>query len=138
MNINVLLNKMSTDIASLSMSDKVLGAIFVTVLSMVIVFAVLQLLIWILQLMNGVLNREQRQPAPTPSVVAPAAPAPAPALQPAVDAGELIAVLSAAVAASVGHQVRVVGVRRVADDTPVWARVGRGDHLIPEHHTPHK
>lgn len=46
-----------------------------------------------------------------------------------MDDGELVAVISAAIAASLGSQSKIVvrNIRRVYDPTPVWAKTGRTD-----------
>lgn len=131
MNINEILDQMSHDITALTFGEKMLGGLAVTALSMAIVFLVLVLLIGIIKAMDSMVNPkskeeneennefdniqsyEQEQ-------------------EPSEDISELIAVISAAVACSMGvseSKIRVVNINRVGNDSPTWAKNGRLEQL---------
>ena len=113
------------------------GAV-VAVIGICTVFLVLAILWGVLELMRVVFTAKKKAAAPAvPAAAAPApvpAPAPAPApAAPAEDDGELIAVLTAAIAASLNQStcnLRIKSYRRVDAGTPVWNRTARRDNLI--------
>ncbi|MGN1059131.1 MAG: OadG family protein [Clostridia bacterium] len=114
------------------------GAV-VAVIGICTVFLVLAILWGVLELMRVVFTAKKKAAAPAaPAAPAAAAPAPAPAptpapAAPAEDDGELIAVLTAAIAASLNQStcnLRIKSYRRVDAGTPVWNRTARRDNLI--------
>ncbi|MDD3705635.1 MAG: OadG family protein [Clostridiaceae bacterium] len=54
------------------------------------------------------------------------------AISPAGDEGELMAVISAAIAAFMGNNssLKVKSIRRVEDATPAWAKIGRQEQML--------
>lgn len=102
----------------------------VMLIGVVIVFAGLVILIACIKLMSAIISLKKK-PAPTP------APAPAPVVEavqdaaPAEDQDELIAVITAVLAACAdsGKTLAIRSVRRAPGKTPAWARAGREDQL---------
>lgn len=127
MNINEILNQMSADITTLSFAEKMLGGLAVTALSMVIVFAVLVILIGVIKLMDMALNgKANKQEAEEQSEYIEEYE------EEEEDSSELIAVISAAVASSMGvseSSIKVVNISRSGDITPAWAQNGRLDQI---------
>lgn len=98
-----------------------------TALGLGIVFSVLVILMLVLMLMEKIFYRKDKPskaPAPTPAVETAA-------VKPADDA-ELIAVLTAAVAASLNtstYNLKIKSYRRVGANTPTWRRAGINDTI---------
>lgn len=106
------------------------GAV-VCVIGLCTMFIVLAILWGVLEIMRVVFTAKKNP------VKAPAAAAPAPAAVPAApaeDDDELIAVLTAAVAASLGqtttYNLKIKSYRRVESGSPVWNRTARRDNVI--------
>ena len=102
------------------------GAV-VAVIGICTVFTVLAILWGVLELMRIVFTAKKK-PAAAPA--AQAAPAPVPAA--AEDDSELIAVLTAAIAASLNqstYNLKIKSYRRV-DSAPIWNKTARRDNLI--------
>jgi len=110
----------------------------VAVIGICTVFVVLAILWGTLELMRIVFTKGAKKPA---APVAKATPAPAPAPAPvqtapavqAADDEELIAVLTAAVAACLNQsssQLRIRSYRRGDSAAPIWNRTARRDNLI--------
>ncbi len=115
------------------MSNVISQGAVVAVIGICTVFVVLAILWGVLELMRVIFTAKSKKPA------APAAPAPAPAPvapapAPAEDDSELIAVLTAAIAASLNqtttYNLKIKSYRRVDAGTPVWNRTARRDNLI--------
>ena len=131
MNINEILDQMSHDITALTFGEKMLGGLAVTALSMAIVFLVLVLLIGIIKAMDSMVNPKSKQENEESNEFD--------NIQsyeleqePSEDISELIAVISAAVACSMGvseSKIRVVNINRVGNDSPTWAKNGRLEQL---------
>lgn len=126
MNINEILSQMSTDITTLSFAEKMLGATMVTLLSMAIVFIVLIILIGVITLMDKMLNGKtpKQESAEEIEYIE--------EYEEEEDSSELIAVISAAVASSLGvseSSIKVVNISRSGDITPAWAQNGRIDQI---------
>lgn len=115
----------------------------VAVIGLTTVFVVLAILWGVLELMRVFFAKgtkkaekpaEKAVPAPAAEPMTIVAPAPiAPAVQAAEDEEELIAVLTAAVAASLGQPVsrfNIRNYRRTDSGTPIWNRTARRDNLI--------
>ncbi len=101
------------------------GAV-VAVIGLTTVFVVLAILWGVLELMRVIFTAKSRKPA----AVAPA-PAAIPAAPAQEDDSELIAVLTAAIAASLNqstYNLKIKSYRRV-DGAPVWNRTARRDNL---------
>ena len=104
----------------------------VAVIGLGTVFAVLAILWGVLELMRVIFAPKTDKPAVAPEAVpapvaAPATPAPAEA-----DDGELIAILTAAIAASLNtstYKLNIKSYRQIDNGTPVWNSVSRLENL---------
>ena len=121
----------------MSILDKLGFAFLVMLIGLLIVFFGLIILICLIKLMSIIVGaltgkkKEQAAPAPAP-VVVPEPVAEAAAEETGLESDELIAVITAALAAfnKDGNKTLVVrSVRRVAAKTPAWAKAGRADQL---------
>lgn len=108
-------------------------AVLIFILGMGTVFAVLILLWAILKLMKVVFYREEKS---EPAGQQTSAPAPEPAAQPmnqaAADGDELIAVLTAAVAASMNtstYRLKIRSYRKLGGPESVWNSVSRRENI---------
>jgi len=137
MNIMELINNFKDPvlIEQLTFGEKVSASLFVTVLGMTITFVAL-IVLWGLTATYSkmVQNAEAKKKAnAVVEVKQPAAPTPAPvAVEPEEDEEELIAVISAAIAAQMGtsmHNIVVRNIVRVADNTPAWGQSGRFEQM---------
>ena len=121
----------------MSILDKLCFAFLVMLIGMLIVFFGLIVLICLIKLMSIVVGaltgKKKEQPAPAPApVVVPEPVAEAAAEETGLESDELIAVITAALAAfnKDGNKTLVVrSVRRAAAKTPAWAKAGRADQL---------
>ena len=97
-----------------------------TALGLCIVFLVLIILMLVLKVMEKIFYKKDKgapAAAPAPAAAAPAAPA---------DDAELIAVLTAAVAASLNtstYNLKIKSYRRVGTSSPAWRRAGINDTI---------
>jgi len=127
-------------IGAIGLGEKIITSLFVTLLGMGITFVALIAIWGITALMSKIIismeNKNKIAQAATVEVSKPSA-APAPAA-PAVSAAapqeddNLIAVLTAAIAASLNtsmHNIVVRNVRQLPDQTPTWSRVGRTEQM---------
>lgn len=126
MNINQILDQMSADISVLSFAEKMFGGLIVTVLSMAIVFIVLVILIGVIKAMDMIMNgkRQEEQEEEMEYIEE--------YEEEEADSSELIAVISAAIACSMGvseSSIQVVNISRSGDMTPAWARNGRVEQI---------
>ncbi len=121
----------------MSILDKLGFSFLVMLIGMLIVFFGLIILICLIKLMSIVVGaltgkkKEKAAPAPAP-VVVPEPVAEAAAEETGLESDELIAVITAALAAfnKDGNKTLVVrSVRRAAAKTPAWAKAGRADQL---------
>ena len=131
MNINEILDQMSHDITALTFGEKMLGGLAVTALSMAIVFLVLVLLIGIIKAMDSMVNPKSKQENEESNEFDNIQ-SYEQEQEPSEDISELIAVISAAVACSMGvseSKIRVVNINRVGNDSPTWAKNGRLEQL---------
>lgn len=121
----------------MSILDKLGFAFLVMLIGMLIVFFGLVILICLIKLMSIVVGaltgkkKEKAAPAPAP-VVVPEPVAEVAAEETGLESDELIAVITAALAAfnKDGNKTLVVrSVRRAAAKTPAWAKAGRADQL---------
>lgn len=107
-----------------------------TVIGLLIVFAVLIILMLVLQAMKYIFapkaKKEESLPKAVPEQVQPAAAA----AEPESDDEELIAVLTAAVAASLNtstYNLKIKSYRRVGNNAPAWNRAGVNE-VIDSHY----
>lgn len=102
----------------------------VTLTGLLIVFSVLIILMLVMMLMKKIFYKENtpaktEMPVPAPA----AAPAPAPVQAQANDA-ELVAILTAAIAASLNtstYNLKIKSYRRIGNTAPAWNKAGRRD-----------
>lgn len=125
---------------TLSTSERLVTALFVTLLGMGITFVALVSIWGLTVLMSKVLtsfdNKNKIAAAATVSADKPSShkvEAPVAAAAPAQEEDEnLIAVLTAAIAASLNtsmHNIVVRNVRPIPDQTPLWSRAGRTEQM---------
>ncbi len=121
----------------MSILDKLGFAFLVMLIGLLIVFFGLIILICLIKLMSIIVGaltgkkKEQAAPAPAP-VVVPEPVAEAAAEETGLESDELIAVITAALAAfnkDDNKTLVVRSVRRAAAKTPAWAKAGRADQL---------
>lgn len=118
------------------MNENIIPGVVVALIGILTVFSVLAILWGVLEIMRAIFSTAQKKPAEKKATPAPTtAPAPvAPAAVPAPESDdEIIAVLTAAVAAMLnkptsGLQIR--SYRRVDGSAPIWNRAARQDNLI--------
>ncbi len=114
-------------IGQLSLGEKALGSLYVTVLGMAITFVVLGIVWGFMVLLSKACRlREGRVKAGVPGPLRPRPEAKA------GDNGELVAVITAAVAACLevpASAIRVKKIERTADPTPAWGKAGRMEQL---------
>lgn len=115
----------------MSYGDRLLGTLIVIGLGMLITFVVLVLILFLTKLMSFIIQQIEK-----PKVSQPVEPV---QKQPVLAAEtvqneeadeELIAVITAAIAASLNtsmHNIVVSQIRRVPDSTPVWGKSGRSE-----------
>ena len=126
MNINEILDKMSNDITLLNFGEKMFGGLIVTLLSMSIVFIVLVILIGVIKaldiLVNGKTKASDNDNMDLIELEE----------ESEEDSLELIAVITAVIACSIGvneSKIRVVNINRVNDISPSWAKNGRIEQI---------
>lgn len=96
----------------------------VTGVGLAIVFAVLVILMLVMMAMKKIFYKD---PAKAKAAAPVAAPAPAVKAETKVDEGELIAVLTAAIAASLNtstYNLQIKSYRRIENNKPLWNRAG--------------
>ena len=124
--------KHAESFAQMALVDKLIATGYVIVLGMGITFVALMLIWFLTVLMSKFIQRVESKQALT-EVKPAVAPAPASVTTAVVkdeDEGELIAVITAAIAASMNtsmHNIVVTNIRRVPDTTPTWGKLGRSD-----------
>lgn len=111
------------------MSDKLLATGYVIILGVGITFVALVLIWWITVLMSKTIQTIEARNAIVE--VKPLTPQPVAAVQvDDADDEELIAVISAAIAASLNTTMdnfKVTNIRRTSDSTPTWGKIGRSE-----------
>lgn len=124
-----LLEKMQFSIDSMSLGERFAGSMVVTLMGVGIVFAALAILYFAIIIMQKMVNGVQ----PKKEVVSKPAIVEEPVEEEDdVDNTELVAVITAAVAASLNtstHNIIVRNITRSQDTTPSWARMGRIDQI---------
>lgn len=116
----------------MSTSDKVMGALVVTIMGMLITFAVLLILWGLIAIMTKILHKPvQQKPA-----VAPATPQITPVEDSVVseteEDEELVAVITAAIAASLQRPIQTIivkNIKRSEHRVPAWANVAKHEQL---------
>lgn len=113
----------------MTLQEALLKGLSVTATGLIIVFSVLVILMVVLVLMKTIFYKDPtsavKTEAPKPVEKAPE-PAPAIQVTPADD-GELIAVLTAAIAASLNtstYNLQIKSYRRIGQNAPAWNRAG--------------
>lgn len=120
-------------IQGMSLGEKLLASLYVTILGMSVTFAALVILWGLVVVMTKLVNKPSPKEA-APKVVATPAPAqnPKPAVEAAQEDEELVAVITAAVAATLQtstHNILVRNIVRLPDPTPSWGRMGRLEQM---------
>ena len=118
----------------MTLAEALLEGAKTTVTGLVIVFAVLAILWGVLVLMKKLFYKEpgKTKPAPTPVEVPVAQPVAAPEPEKSMNEDELIAVLTAAVAASLNtstYNLQIKSYRRIGTNAPAWNQAGRNDTI---------
>ncbi|KXZ38909.1 sodium pump decarboxylases, gamma subunit [Alkalithermobacter thermoalcaliphilus JW-YL-7 = DSM 7308] len=128
MDLSILIDKMSTDISSLTAVERLVGGLTATFLAMVIVFVVLILIMFCVSLMNRVLIERQKSKQEVESV----------SLKEEVyeeedtNEEELIAVITSAIAASLNTSTSNIVVRNIIRTNsidPAWSKAGRVEQM---------
>ena len=136
--MNVLENfKHADTFAQMGMGDKLLATGYVILLGMGITFVALVLIWFITAMMSKLIQTIERnknkaliKPEPVKTVEKASVAVTTSNNTASEDDGELIAVITAAIAASMNtsmHNIRVSNIRRISDATPVWGKTGRND-----------
>ncbi len=112
----------------MTLQEALLEGLRVTAIGLIIVFAVLIILMAVLVLMKKVFYKEPGKVVKA-EVAAPVAvePEPVPVKNTPADDGELIAVLTAAIAASLNtstYNLQIKSYRRIGQNAPAWNRAG--------------
>lgn len=132
--LNELLKMLQTDpesIATLSGSEKTLIILFVAGLGMAVTFAVLLFLWFCIALISSILTKAENKTVKSEKIEEVPAPVQAEIVE-ADEDEELIAVIAAAVAASLDtsiHNIVVKNIVRVNDHSPSWAKTGRIEQM---------
>lgn len=122
----------------MSTGQKVIAGLIVTVLGMGVTFVALILLSWISKLMSLIVRGSEKKESVMrggKSNVSPSSEVSATEDSSigTEDEEELIAVITAAIAASLGRstsEIVVTNIRRTGDATPVWGQMGRQQQMI--------
>lgn len=113
----------------LSMGDKLLATGYIIILGMLITFAALVLIMFLTTVMSKTIQIIENKQKPQAPTVPKKTVTEAPVIKVEKDEDDdLIAVISAAVAASLNtsiHNIVVSNIVRVSDSTPVWGQSGR-------------
>jgi len=127
-----LLEKMQFSIDSMTLGERFAGSIVVTLMGVGIVFAALAILYCAIVIMQKVVNGTQpkKEAFTKPTTIEESVAENNE--EDHIDHTELVAVITAAVAASLNtstHNIIVRNITRSQDMTPVWAKVGRTDQI---------
>lgn len=115
----------------LTLGEKFLGSMYIAILGMAITFIALMILWGLIIIMGKVLNTTQPKKKEVNVVKEAAKPAPV-EKKDEEEPEELVAVITAAIAASLGTSSSNIVVRnivRVPDTTPAWGRAGRTEQM---------
>ncbi len=121
--------------SQMPMGDKLLATGYVILLGMGITFIAL-ILIWMITVLMSSIIRQMEKSQEIKKVPNVSKPTVVPMSEKPIeqvvneDEEELVAVISAAIAAALNtsmNNIRVTNIRRVPDNTPTWGKVGRND-----------
>ncbi len=116
----------------MSTSDKLAGALIVTILGMLITFVVLLILWGLIAVMTKMMYKPvQQKPAITPAAP-PVTPVEDTAVSGTEEDEELIAVITAAIAASMQRPIQTIivkNIKRSEHRMPAWANVAKHEQL---------
>ncbi|SCY99718.1 OadG family protein [Alkaliphilus peptidifermentans] len=126
-----VLEKLSNGVDNMTLGEKLLASLQVTLLGVFIVFIALMMLYFIIRIMDKLVNKpvkakQQTQAIETQPVVVETIE------EDTIDDTELVAVITAAVAASLQtstHNIVVRNIVRTNDVTPAWGKLGRMQQL---------
>ena len=114
----------------MSGTQQLIYGLIVTLIGMGIVFIVLIALSYMLDILKIVSNRDKtdkgdKEPKDLEEILEPIIE------EQQEDQEELIAVIGAAVAVMMGSQSNIIvrSIRRVSDDTPIWAKLGKQEQI---------
>lgn len=126
-----LIDKLKTASESLTFGEKILGGLQAALFGMVVVFSILLCIMIAIYILEKIAGGSKKAPAKAIS-----------AEETTMDKeekeevledyGELVAVISAAIAASLNtstHNIVVKNITRTTDHTPVWSRISRIEQL---------
>ena len=133
--------KHAESFAQMALGDKLIATMYVIILGMGITFVALVLIWGLTALMSRVLRSINIEPK-KPVAKAPVTPKVEPAQtivknEVQEDETELVAVISAAIAAAMGtsiHKIIVTNIKRIPDATPTWGQVGRSEVMAARTH----
>lgn len=143
-----LLEQLKVSIDTMTLGEKFLGSLQVTLLGVAIVFVALAMLFIIIKILDNFIHQAESSAAKkkgkkadeeSAAKAAAEKPAqdPAEREEPQQDEGELVAVISAAVAASLHtstHNIIVRNIVRTPDTAPAWNRLGRMQQINRQLH----
>lgn len=120
-------------IKQMSTSDKLLGALIVTVLGMVITFVVLMLLWGLIVLMTKIMNKPVRKETNVVNTVEKATPKEENITTSDLEEeGELVTVITAAIAASMQRPIQTIlvkKIKRTQNKRPAWANAAQQEQI---------
>lgn len=120
-------------IKTMTTSEKIMASFQVTLLGMAITFVALMILWGLIIVMGKALNTTKPIKKETKVEKTSSAPAPVPQVdQDAGESEELVAVITAAIAASLNtstHNIVVKNIVRIPDPTPAWGQAGRTEQM---------
>ncbi len=103
-------------------------AALVTIFSMAVVFFSLLAISYLIDLIRVMLGNSEKKKTPVQTAQAPVAAAPAPVAPTQEDDTELIAVITAAIAAMTGAKANglvVKNIKRISDSDTAWSKTGK-------------
>ena len=125
-----LMESLKTSVVSMTFGEKVLGGFQVALFGMGIVFSILVLIMFGIYLLEKLAGDSKKAPSTTISMEE--TKMPLDEAEVIKDYGELVAVISAVIAASLStstHNIVVRNITRVQDPTPEWGKLGRIQQL---------
>ena len=128
-----LLEKMKVSADSLTMGEKLMGSLQVTLFGIIVVFFALGILYLCINVMNMLLNpsTKKKPQAAAPTQVKIEEPQ-AIVEEEVVDDTEMVAVITAAIAATLQtstHNIIVRNITRQPESTPAWGKLGRMENI---------
>ncbi|QUH25366.1 OadG family protein [Serpentinicella alkaliphila] len=126
-----LIGKLKNSIDSLTLGEKILGGIGVSLFGMVVVFFILVLIMFAVNLLQKFAGESKKVPSESVSFDETGMNS---EVQQEIleDYGELVAVITAAIAASLNtstHNIVVKNITRKQDTTPAWSKFNRMQQL---------